>query len=85
MSNAVQETASTEARCWGAELIWDQAGAEMAAGGQPRGGQGCGTIPAELLEGYSTLDTARRMELLALLKELLEEKRAVQRAQWATA
>ena len=28
MSTTVQESASTEVRCWGAELIWDQAGAE---------------------------------------------------------
>ena len=29
MSTCRQENASTEVRCWGAELIWDQAGAEM--------------------------------------------------------
>ena len=85
MSNPVQETTSPEVRCWGAELIWDQVGAEMAARAQPRGGQGCGTIPAELLEGYSVLDATRQRELLALLNELLEEQRAVKRAQWATA
>lgn len=29
MSTTVQETASTEVRCWGAELVWNQAEAEM--------------------------------------------------------
>ena len=29
VSTGSQETASTEVRCWGAELMWDQAGAEM--------------------------------------------------------
>ena len=29
MSTSRQESASTEVRCWGAELIWDQARAEM--------------------------------------------------------
>ena len=29
MSTSGQESASTEVRCWGAEVIWDQAGAEM--------------------------------------------------------
>ena len=29
MSTSRQEGAATEVRCWGAELIWDQAGAEM--------------------------------------------------------
>jgi hypothetical protein len=29
VSTTRQESASTEVRCWGAELIWDLAGAEM--------------------------------------------------------
>ena len=36
--------------------------------------------PAELLEGYYTLDTKREMEQLAYLEELLERQRAAKRA-----
>ena len=42
-------------------------------------------IPAELLNGYSMLDTKRQVELLALLEELREEQRAAKRAEGATA
>ena len=36
--------------------------------------------PAELLDGYYTLDTKREMEQLAYLEELREQQRAAKRA-----
>jgi hypothetical protein len=36
--------------------------------------------PAELLEGYYTLDTKREMEQLAYLVELREQQRTAKRA-----
>lgn len=41
--------------------------------------------PAELLEGYYTLDTKREMEQLAYLEELREQQRATKDAAVAVA
>jgi hypothetical protein len=52
--------------------------------GGARGQGSDGMIPAELVNGYNTLDTKRQMELLAILEELREEQRAAKRAEGAT-